>query len=87
MPELPGPQAEALEIALLRRQAGGRPVDAHTVSAAVLSALRTLAERNPVVVSLDDVQRLDRGTAAALAFAFRGLRSERVRLVASLRGA
>ena len=85
VPELPEPQAKALEIALLRRQAGGRPVDAHTVSAGVLSALRTLAERNPVVVAVDDVQWLDRGTAAALAFAFRRLSSGRVRLVASLR--
>lgn len=84
VPELPEPQAKALEIALLRRQ-GGRPVDAHTLSAGVLSALRTLAERNPVVVVVDDVQWLDRGTAAALAFAFRRLSSGRVRLVASLR--
>jgi DNA-binding CsgD family transcriptional regulator len=85
VPELPEPQAKALEIALLRRQAGGRPVDAHTVSAGVLSALRKLAERNPVVVAVDDVQWLDRGTAAALAFAFRRLSGGRVRLVASLR--
>lgn len=85
VPELPEPQAKALEIALLRRRAGGRPVDAHTVSAGVLSALRTLAERNPVVVAVDDVQWLDRGTAAALAFAFRRLSGEKVRLVASLR--
>lgn len=85
VPELPEPQANALEIALLRRQAGGRPVDAHTVSAGVLGALRTLAERNPVVVAVDDVQWLDRGTAAALACAFRRLSSGRVRLVTSLR--
>jgi hypothetical protein len=83
--ELPAPQAKALEIALLRRQAGGRPVDSHTVSAGVLSALRALAERNVVVVAVDDLQWLDRETAAALAFAFRRLSDERVRLVASLR--
>ena len=85
VPELPEPQAKALEIALLRRQAGRRAVDAHTVSAGVLSALRTLAKRNPVMVAVDDVQWLDRGTAAALAFAFRRLSGGGVRLVASLR--
>src|SRR5918996_1170735 len=86
VPELPEPQANALEIALLRREAGGgRPVEGHTVSAAVLSALRALAEHTPVIVAVDDVQWLDRGSAAALAFAFRRLSGERVRLVASLR--
>ena len=83
--ELPAPQAKALEVALLRRQASGGPVNAHTVSAGVLSALRVLAERSPVVVAVDDVQWLDRGTAAALAFALRRLSDDRVRLVASLR--
>jgi hypothetical protein len=83
--ELPAPQANALEIALLRRDPSGRPVDPHTVSAGALSALRALAERNAVVVAVDDVQWLDRETAGALAFAFRRLIDERVRLVASLR--
>src|SRR5262245_15342336 len=64
---LPAPQATALEIAMLRRQAGGRPVDSHTVSAALLSALRALAERDLVLVAVDDLQWLDRETAAALA--------------------
>jgi DNA-binding CsgD family transcriptional regulator len=83
--ELPAPQAKALEVALLRRQASGGPVNAHTVSAGVLSALRVLAGRSPIVVAVDDVQWLDRGTAAALAFALRRLSDDRVRLVASLR--
>jgi DNA-binding CsgD family transcriptional regulator len=85
LPELPEPQANALEVALLRRAAGGRSVDAHTVSAGVLSTLRALAERTPVIVAVDDVQWLDRGSAAALAFAFRRLSGEPVRLVVSLR--
>jgi DNA-binding CsgD family transcriptional regulator len=83
--ELPPPQARALDIALLRRKAGERPVDPHAVSAGVLSALRILAERSAVVVAVDDVQWLDRATANALAFAFRRLSDERVRLVVSLR--
>jgi DNA-binding CsgD family transcriptional regulator len=83
--ELPAPQATALEIAMLRREAGGRPVDSHTVSTALLNGLRALAERDVVLVAVDDLQWLDRETAAALAFAFRRLSDERVRLVASLR--
>jgi DNA-binding CsgD family transcriptional regulator len=85
VPELPPPQATALEIALLRREAEGRSVDLHTVSAGVLSALRALAARDAVVVAVDDLQWLDRETEAALAFAFRRLGNERVRLIASLR--
>ena len=85
VPELPAPQANALEVALLRRDPSGRPVDPHTVSAGALSALRALAERSAVVVAVDDVQWLDRETAGALAFAFRRLSDEGVRLVASLR--
>lgn len=83
--ELPRPQAAALEIALLRRQAEGRQVDLHTVSAGLLSALRALAADEPVVVAVDDVQWLDRETMGSLAFAFRRLSDERVRLIASLR--
>jgi DNA-binding CsgD family transcriptional regulator len=83
--DLPPPQAAALEIALLRREAGGRSVDLRTVSAGVLTALRALAERDAVVVAVDDLQWLDRETVAALAFAIRRLGDERVRLLASLR--
>jgi predicted ATPase len=70
--ELPPAQAAALEIALLRRTAEGRPVDLHTVSAGVLSALRALAEHEPVVVAVDDVQWLDRETMGSLASRFVG---------------
>jgi DNA-binding CsgD family transcriptional regulator len=83
--ELPPPQAVALEIVLLRREAEGRSVDLHTVSAGVLTALRTLGERGAVVVAVDDLQWLDRETVAALAFALRRLGDERVRLIAALR--
>ena len=83
--ELPPPQAAALEVAFLRRKAEGRSVDLHTVSAGVLAALRALGERDAVVVAVDDLQWLDRETLAALAFAFRRLGDERVRLIAALR--
>jgi DNA-binding SARP family transcriptional activator len=83
--ELPPPQANALEVALLLREAGGQPVNPHAVSAGVLSALGALARQSSVVVAVDDIQWLDKETSSALAFALRRLSGERVGLVASLR--
>ena len=82
---LPLPQAAALEVALLRRSATDGAVDARTVSAAVLGMLRALARTGSLVVAVDDVQWLDSASAAGLAYAFRRLGDERVRLVAALR--
>jgi DNA-binding CsgD family transcriptional regulator len=85
VPELPEVQAAALEIALLRREALAQPLNPLAVSAAVLGAFRALANRDAVVVVVDDVQWLDRETAGALAFACRRLGDVRLRLVVSLR--
>ena len=83
--ELPAPQLTALEVALLRRDAEERPADPRVVSTGVLSALRALATNNSIVVAVDDVQWLDRESAAAIAYAFRRLDVQPVRLIASLR--
>ncbi len=83
--ELPAVQAAALEVALLRREAPERRVEPHIISAAVLGAFRALASRAAMIVAVDDVQWLDRETAGSLAFAFRRLRDERLRVVFSLR--
>jgi DNA-binding CsgD family transcriptional regulator len=84
-PRLPMPQAAALEIALSRRE----PEDASPVpgllSLALLNALRALAEESNVVVAVDDVQWLDRESASALAYAFRRLERNSLRLIASVR--
>jgi class 3 adenylate cyclase/DNA-binding CsgD family transcriptional regulator len=83
--ELPEPQRAALEVALARRKAEGGAADPRTVAAAVLGGLRALALSGPLVVAVDDVQWLDAGSAAALAYACRRLGGEPVRLAASLR--
>jgi DNA-binding CsgD family transcriptional regulator len=83
--DLPDPQMAALEIALLRRDAESRTADPRAVSAGVLGALAALATETSVMVAVDDVQWLDRQTAAALAYAFRRLDEHPVRLTASLR--
>lgn len=79
LPELPGPQGDALEVALLRaRPEAGRAPDRRAVAAALLGALRTLAAEGPLIVAIDDTQWLDGPSATAIAFALRRLREEPV---------
>ena len=80
--QLPPPQRQALEAALLRKEWTQDPVDERAVSAAVLSVLRILSSAGPVLIAADDVQWLDQPSARALGFAFRRLEHEHVRLLA-----
>jgi DNA-binding CsgD family transcriptional regulator len=75
---LPGPQADALRIALLLERAHGQPPEHAAIALATLGVLRTLAAARPVLLAVDDVQWLDTPSAAALSFAWRRLRGERV---------
>jgi DNA-binding CsgD family transcriptional regulator len=84
-PELPAPQAAALEIALSLREPEDGSLVPRLLPLAVLNALQALAAGATVGVAVDDVQWLDRESAAALAYAFRRLEAENVRLIASLR--
>jgi DNA-binding CsgD family transcriptional regulator len=68
---IPDPQREALEIALLLRAAGHNPPTAHAVGLAVLTALRSCLAAGPVLVAVDDVQWLDAASLETLAFAVR----------------
>jgi DNA-binding CsgD family transcriptional regulator len=85
LPALAVPQARALEIALLRREAGATPLEQRALMTAFTEALRLLSRRAPLVVAVDDLQWLDSSTAAILAFALRRLDGEPVRMLASLR--
>ncbi|MGH3395658.1 MAG: ATP-binding protein, partial [Streptosporangiaceae bacterium] len=69
--DIPGPQREALEVALLLRPAGDQPSSAHAVGLAVLAALRSGLESGPVLLAIDDVQWVDAGSLDALTFALR----------------
>jgi DNA-binding CsgD family transcriptional regulator len=84
--ELPEPQREALEVALLRVPALGPRPDQRAVSLAVLGALRLTAGVGPVVLAVDDLQWLDRPSARVLRFALRRLDRERVGVLAAVRG-
>ena len=69
--ELPDPQREALEVALLLRPAGNAPPTPRAVGLAVLSVLRACVSEGPVLVTIDDVHWLDEASLDAQAFAVR----------------
>ena len=85
LPELSGPRRRALETALLIEEATDEPVDARTLAVAVRDALHLLAEREPILVAIDDVQWLDASSANALVFAVRRLPEQNIRLLLARR--
>ncbi len=81
--ELPGPQAEALAVALSLRS--GPTPERFAVGAAVLGLLSRAAEDRPLVVVVDDAHLLDTSSAQGIAFAARRLVTDRVAVLAALR--
>jgi DNA-binding CsgD family transcriptional regulator len=81
---LPGPQRAAVEAALVRTPSDGA-VDPHAVSRGTLEVLRVEGAGGDLVVVVDDVQWLDRPTAAALTFALRRLGQLPVRILVAAR--
>lgn len=82
---LPEPQRWALDVALLRRAADDRSLEPAPVAAAVRTALARLAERQPVLVVVDDRQWLDHASEQVLAFALRRMSGHRVGLAVGRR--
>ena len=70
LPALPTPRQRALRVALLV-EAAQDPLDPRAVAVAVRTALELLAEAQPLLVAVDDVQWLDPSSTAAFAFALR----------------
>ena len=85
LPELPVPRRRALETALLIGDGSDEPVDARTLAVAVRDALQLLADREPIVIAVDDVQWLDASSTTALAFALRRLSAQNIRLLLARR--
>ena len=85
LPQLPPPQRSALGVALALLEDESARADERVVGLALLSSLRLLAAREPVLVAVDDVQWLDPATETALRFAARRLENEDVRLLLSAR--
>ena len=86
MPDLPDPQREALDAALLRVSTASPPQPLG-VSLATLNVLRTVAAQEPVVVAIDDVPWLDEASARVLDFAIRRLDGDRVGFLMARRAA
>lgn len=82
---LAGPQAGALSVALLRAPAPAEGVDERALFASVLSVLRVMSAKSPVIVAVDDAQWLDTASARALTFAVRRLDTERVGFLVAVR--
>ncbi|HET7327667.1 MAG TPA: AAA family ATPase [Nocardioidaceae bacterium] len=83
--QIPVPQSDALAAALALRP--GSPGDRFAVGAATLSLLCRFAEEHPLAVLVDDLPRLDRPSAEALAFAARRLMADPVVFLATARTA
>jgi DNA-binding CsgD family transcriptional regulator len=81
--ELPAPQRDALQSALALRAEPANPL---AVRVALLTLLTTLAERAPVLVTVDDAQWVDESSLRALAFVARRCLAERVAFVVAVRG-
>jgi DNA-binding CsgD family transcriptional regulator len=79
--DIPPPQLQALEVALLRAEPGAAPPEPHAVAAGFTRVLRRLSESEPVVVAIDDVPWLDRASQDALAFAARRVRGRAIRFL------
>ena len=84
-PSLAPLRRRALEVALLLAEPGKEAPDPRAIGLALLDVLRTLGERQPVVLALDDLQWLDPSTAGVLQIALRRLHDERVGLLATFR--
>ena len=59
---MPAPQLHALEVALYRAEPGEHLPTDQVVALALLSAVRSLAREQQLLVAVDDVQWLDRSS-------------------------
>ena len=81
--DIPGTQADAMRGALALAPDVER--DRFAIGAATLSLLAAFAERQPVLVAIDDAHWLDESSLAAIAFAARRLLADAVALLVGVR--
>jgi DNA-binding CsgD family transcriptional regulator len=74
LPRLPTPQRRALEASLLLSDPGNEAPDQRSVSLAVLTLLRSVAEAGPLLIAIDDILWADAPSARVLTFALRRVR-------------
>src|ERR687892_2907986 len=83
MERLPGPQRDAMEVAL--GLSAGRAPNPFLVGLAVLNLLSEAAEEAPLFCVVDDAQWLDRASERVLAFVARRLLAEKIAMVFAVR--
>ncbi|WP_041832745.1 LuxR family transcriptional regulator [Actinoplanes sp. N902-109] len=84
LPELPGPQADALGAALTLRRPQSPP-EPYALCMATLTLLTAEAERRPVLVVVDDAGWIDHPSLAALLFTARRIENDAVAVVFAAR--
>jgi DNA-binding CsgD family transcriptional regulator len=82
---LPAPQRQALEVALHLSEPGDDPIEQSALAAGVRSLVAAMGAERPVLLGIDDVQWLDDGSAAVLAFVIRRIGPQRVAVLATQR--
>jgi DNA-binding CsgD family transcriptional regulator len=80
---IPGPQGDALAVALMLRR--GAPPERFAVGAAVLSLLSRYAEEAPLLLLVDDAHLLDPPSAETLRFVARRLLADPIALLIAMR--
>lgn len=83
--ELPEPQRRALDVALVRREAGSAPPATRAIALGTLNVVRSLSREGQVLIAVDDVPWVDSQSGNALAFAARRLTGEPVRFLLTRR--
>ena len=86
LPELTQVQRRAIETALLMREPDGPPPEVRLLGLALLSVVRALARKRPLLLALDDVQWVDASSGEVLTFVLRRLEGEPVGVLATVRG-
>jgi len=82
--QLPTPQRQALEVALLRAEPGAPP-EGRAIALGLLNTLRELAGAQRLLVGIDDVRWLDDASTIALSYAVRRLNGSGVRFLLTTR--
>ncbi len=82
---LSAPLREALQVVLLRTEPGDSGTDALAVNLAVFETFQIMAERQRLLLVLDDLQWLDPPTRRVLDFALRRLPADRFAVLAAAR--